>query len=198
MPVLSITARGFRNAVFRSMVRPLLAVLCLVSGLAPLPGATLQSLSLEEMACKATAIVRGRVSGSYAAAQGSAIYTHYQIQVLERWKGANGNTVDLMLPGGSASGYRQSFSGIPQLSTRNEYVLFLWTGKSGITQLIGLSQGVFDVAKDSSGEFMATRAFTSELMLNASGKAVADQPFQMRLADMSSAVSKALARSVAK
>ncbi|MDQ6698591.1 MAG: hypothetical protein M3Z36_00210 [Acidobacteriota bacterium] len=180
------------------MVRPLLAVFCLASGLAPLPGATLQSLTLEEMACKATAIVRGRVSGSYSAAQGSSISTHYQIQVLERWKGANGSTVDLMLPGGAASGYRQSFSGIPQLSAGNEYVLFLWTGKSGITQLIGLSQGAFDVIKSASGELMATRSATSELMLNAEGKAVLDQPFQMRLADMSSAVSKALARSAAK
>ncbi len=158
----------------------------------------MQSLTLEEMACKATAIVRGRVSGSYSAAQGSSISTHYQIQVLERWKGANGSTVDLMLPGGTASGYRQSFSGIPQLSAGNEYVLFLWTGKSGITQLIGLSQGAFDVIKSASGELMATRSATSELMLNAEGKAVLDQPFQMRLADMSSAVSKALARSAAK
>ncbi len=198
MPVVSIAVRGFRNAGMNRVVRLLLVVLCLVSGLAPLPGATLQSLTLGEMACKATAVVRGRVSGSYAAAQGSAIYTHYSIQVLERWKGASGSTVDLMLPGGAAAGYRQSFSGIPQLSAGNEYVLFLWTGKSGATQLIGLSQGVFDVVKDSSGELMATRSVTSELMLNASGKAVVDQPFQMRLSDMNGAVSKALAGSAAK
>ena len=198
MPVLSVPQDGFRNAAGNTVVRNLLAVLCLVSRLAPLPGATLRSLALEDMACKATAIVRGRVSGSYAAAQGSTIYTHYRIQVSERWKGSDGSTVDLMLPGGAASGYRQSFSGIPQLSTGNEYVLFLWTGKSGVTQLIGLSQGVFDVVKQSSGELMATRAVTSELMLNANGKAVADQPFQMRVSDMSGAVSKALAGSSGK
>lgn len=198
MPVLSIRENGFRNATNSTVVRLLLAVLCVVSGLAPLPGATLRSLTLDEMACKATAIVRGRVTGSYAAAQGSTIYTHYQIQVLERWKGANGSSVDLMLPGGAASGHRESFSGIPQLSTGNEYVLFLWTGKNGITQLIGLSQGVFDVVKEPSGALLATRAVTSELMLNAAGKAIADQPFQMRLAEMSLAVSKALAGSAGK
>ncbi|MDQ2899760.1 MAG: hypothetical protein M3Y07_08165 [Acidobacteriota bacterium] len=172
------------------MVRLLLAVLCIAPGLAPLPGATLQWLSMDDLAGKATAIVRGRVSGAHAAFQGSTIYTHYQIDVLERWKGVTGSTVDLMLPGGVAAGYRQTFSGVPQLVPGKEYMLFLWTGKSGNTQLMGLSQGMFEVFQDSSGQTMATRPATSEMMLDATGHPVQDQPVRMRLLDLAGLVLK--------
>jgi len=139
---------------------------------------------MDDLAGKATAIVRGRVSGSRAAFQGSTIYTHYQIDVLERWKGANGSTVDLMLPGGVAAGYRQTFSGVPQLASGKEYMLFLWTGKSGNTQLMGLSQGMFELVKDTSGQTMATRPATSEMMLDANGHPVQDRAIRMRLVDL--------------
>ncbi len=186
--LLSVTTIGSWNALSRPVVRLLLAVLCIASGSAPLPGATLQCLSMNDLAGKATAIVRGRVSGSRAAFQGSTIYTHYQIDVLERWKGTNGSTVDLMLPGGVASGYRQTFSGVPQLVSGKEYMLFLWTGKSGNTQLMGLSQGMFELVKDSSGQTMMTRPAASEMMLDDRGRPVQDRPVRMRLLDMTDGV----------
>ena len=104
------------------------------------------------MAQVSTAIVRARVTGTYAAAQGTAeIYTHYQLQVAERWKGAEAATLDIVVPGGTANGLRQSFSGTPKLIIGREYVLFLWTGPSGRTHITGLSQGVFDLKSDLQG-----------------------------------------------
>ena len=54
----------------------------------PLDCATLERLSLDDMITRSTTIVRGKVTASWAAFTGSVIYTHYQIQVSEQFKGA--------------------------------------------------------------------------------------------------------------
>src|SRR3954470_6665705 len=116
----------------------------LVFTLAPLAcsAATLQQLSMDQMTESATAIVRARVVGASAGFTGSTIYTHYKLQVVETWKGTPAD--DVMLPGGVANGYRQSFPGVPSLTMGAEYVLFLWKSSlTGITHLVGLSQGLF-------------------------------------------------------
>lgn len=149
-----------------------------------LQAATLERLSLDEMTQKSTAIVRGRVTGSYAAQRGSMIYTHYQVDVSERWKGADTGGTEIVVPGGVAGGLRQAFSGVPRLGTGREYVLFLWTGPSGLTHLIGLSQGVFDLSRDAGGEWTAYRPASSEVMLDRDGNPVRDRAVTLRLNDL--------------
>ena len=153
---------------------------------------SLQQLSLEQMTSLSTEIVRGKVSSSYATQSGDLIYTHYQIQVTERWKGAAGSTVDVAVPGGTLSGMRQSFAGVPTPIKGSEYVFFLWRSPKGITQLIGLQQGLFDVSADASGVRYAGRNEIRELMLGPGGKAVTDRPVRMRLAEMRSRVQTVL------
>ena len=55
------------------------------------------------------------------------IYTHYKINVLQQWKGAAQSTMDVLVPGGTANGIRQTYPGAPQLMPGQQYVLFLWT-----------------------------------------------------------------------
>src|SRR5216110_1985496 len=93
--------------------------------MSPLQSATLERLSLDDMIAKSTAIVRGKVAASNAAASGPVIYTHYTVQVLERFKGAAGNTVDVTAPGGTVNGLRQTFAGAPTLNTGEEFIFFL-------------------------------------------------------------------------
>ena len=62
--------------------------------------------------------------------------------------------------------------------------MFLWTSKSGLTQVIGLSQGLFAVVPDSSGNSMVIRAASSEHMLNVAGQPVSDSDIQMTLTDL--------------
>jgi hypothetical protein len=62
--------------------------------------------------------------------------------------------------------------------------MFLWTSKSGLTQVIGLSQGLFAVVPDSAGNSMVIRAAASEHMLNMSGQHVTDSDIQMSLSDL--------------
>jgi hypothetical protein len=156
---------------------------------ASLHAATLQQLSLDEMTQASTVIVRARVTSASAAFTGPTIYTHYKLDVSETWKGAA--VSELMIPGGVASGYRQSYPGVPTLQSGSEYVLFLWTSqKTGITHLVGLSQGLYNVTKQTDGAIQVSRPTVGETMLDAKGRHVADQPVQMRLADMKRRVNR--------
>ncbi len=155
-------------------------------------GATLEQLTFDELSGKATDIIYGRVLGSKVQVVGDSIYTHYNVQTVDRWKGTARLVMDVVLPGGEAGGMRQNFAGVPALQTGREYVMFLWTGPSGRTQLVGLTQGLFDVSESQAGEILASRGVSAELMLDHSGKAVQDQPVQMKLKDMSSRVKTAL------
>lgn len=156
-----------------------LAVLSISAG-----GATLQRLGLDEMIQKSTAIVRGRATLTGARFHGPLIYTHYRVQVLESWKGAQPAEIDIVVPGGVANGMRQVFPGAPRLEAGNEYVLFLWRGASGLTNIIGLSQGVFDVHRDVAGGVFASRSATTETMLDADGRPVRDEAVRIRFEEL--------------
>jgi hypothetical protein len=161
-----------------------LSAMCLAWS-AHLGAVTLSRLTLDDMINQSTAIVRARITGSYAAARGQVIYTFYQAQVTSQWKGTIQSAVEIALPGGTANGLRQAFPGTPQLTEGKEYLLFLWTSKSGLTQIIGLTQGVFDVTQDSSGVSTVTRGATSNSMLDPrTGQLVKDQAIQMQLKDL--------------
>jgi hypothetical protein len=159
----------------------------------PLAGATLEQLSLDDMIQKSTAIVRGSVALSRTEASGPIIYTHYIIRVTENFKGNSRGTVDVVVPGGTANNVRQTFPGTPQFKIGDDYVFFLWTGRSGLTQIIGLTQGLFALSPGSGGSPTATRAASQEVMLEkATGHQVKDQKIVMTLADLRARIAASL------
>jgi hypothetical protein len=158
----------------------ILAGLCL--------GATLEKLTVEEMAQKSTLIVRGRVIGCSGEMQGAVIYTACTVSVTERWKGSSGSEVRFVIPGGRARGLIQTFTGTPKLENRAEYVLFLWAGRSGVNQVIGMSQGVFSLGGDT-----ASRKATSERMVNKAGVEVEDEALTVGVTELRERVRQALA-----
>jgi hypothetical protein len=167
-----------------SKIPGLIVVLALCGTVA---AATLQQLSLDQMSQSATVIVRARVTGSSASYTGSTIYTHYKLQTSETWKGAP--AAEVMLPGGVAGGYRQSFPGVPALQVGAEYVLFLWkSSKTGITHVVGLNQGILNVTPRADGSFQVGRPVIGETMLDTAGHQVKDRAIQMRLADLKTRV----------
>lgn len=179
----------------RYFLLPLVLTFCM----GPLQCATLERLSLDDMVAKSTSIVRGKVGESWAAFSGPVIYTHYRIQVQEQLKGSNGNSVEVVIPGGVANNLRQVYPGAPALNTGEEYVFFLWTGKTGFTTVIGVSQGLFSLAKDSRTDPLATREATRERMLDArTGRPVKDETLVMKLSELRSRVSTSLNRGKAK
>lgn len=158
----------------------------LALGALQVPGATLEQLSMDQMAQKATSIVRATVADSYTNVINSTVYTHYTLRTAETWKGVPAGEV--MVPGGVSGGLRQTFPGVPVLTPGTEYLLFLWKSSTGITHLLGLTQGLFEVAKQADGSSLATRAKIGEMMLDASGNKVADRAITMVLTDMRSRV----------
>ena len=146
---------------------------------------------MEDLAQKSTAIVRARVSGSHSAYRGADIYTYFQLEILEVWKSSGQTPTEVAVPGGAVGGIRQSVAGAPVLKPGEEYVVFLWTSRSGLTQVIGLTQGLFSVQPEATGD-VASRPAAAELMLDQAGRAVADRPVNLRLQELRSRVRQAL------
>ena len=172
--------------------RHLLSAFAFLSCSLPLQCATLERLSLDDLIAKSTAIIRGKAISSHAAFSGRIIYTHYSIQVSESYKGGAG-TVDVAVPGGVADGLRQTISGAPELQLGHEYVLFLWTSPSGVTQIIGLTQGLFSMTPGTEQDPAVTRQASRELMLGSGGQPVKDQTLVMRLSELRQRIAGGLA-----
>ncbi|SRR5581483_686694 len=160
--------------------------------LLPLSATTLERLTLEEMSQRSTAVVRARIVGAHAAYRETDIYTYVQLQVLETWKSPGHPVVEVAVPGGAVNGVRQIAAGAPELKVGQEYVLFLWTSRSGLTQVIGLSQGVFKISQDASGAALAQRPAAAELMLDRSGHPVKDSVVSLDARDLHARVLRAL------
>lgn len=165
-------------------------ILSLAALLTSVAGATtLRQLSIDDMIAQSTAIVHAKVTGSSSAFRGRTIYTTYQLQVEETLAGP-ANESQVAVPGGTAKGLRQMAAGAPTLTPGQEYVIFLWTSASGLTQVIGLSQGLFTVMQDSAGNAVLVRAAATSPMLDQSGNVVTDQPVTMKLSDLKTEIQK--------
>jgi hypothetical protein len=182
---------AFERIVRRHFILLVIACAC---HMRPLQCATLERLTLNDMIAKSTAIVRGKVTDSWAAFTGRLIYTHYQIQVSETYKGAGPNRLEIVVTGGTAKGLHENFSGSPILNKGDEFVFFLWTSKAGLTQIMGLTQGLFALPPGGGADPMATRPPTSELMLDrATARPVKDAALSLRLSELRSRIATTLA-----
>jgi hypothetical protein len=148
-------------------------------------GATiLEKLSTERLIDESTEIVRGTVSSCYPLYKAPVIYTVCEITVSERLKGPEAAKVSVMVPGGTTVGLRQDYAAAPTLQRGREHVFFIWQGKSGNKQLMGLCQGLMNLAKDAQGNVMVLRAKVDERMVNAQGEPVEDGGFHMPLNEL--------------
>jgi hypothetical protein len=185
-----------RSALSHTVKRHLWLVALLVIGIQPLRCATLEQLTMDDLIGKSTAIVRGTVVDSWAALTGSVIYTHYKVQVSESLKGPQQSSVEIVVAGGLLNNLRQSFSGSPTLNKGDQFVFFLWTSRAGLTQIMGLTQGLFAIAPDGSADPMATRAATRELMLDPkTAQPVKDAMLSMHMSDLRALIANTLSAS---
>jgi hypothetical protein len=189
---------GISPALFRPVKRILqiaIVTACILAvTVVPVSAATLQRLSLDDMIAQSPSIVRGTVTASWAAFTGSIVYTHYKIQVSEQFKGTPSSSVEIMVPGGTVKESHQSFSGSPLLNQGDEFVFFLWTSKTGITWITGLTQGLFALPAGSPSDATATRQPSRELTLDAAtARPVKDTSLSMSLSELRARVAASLA-----
>lgn len=171
-------------------ISAVIAVCC--SLCAPSWATTLQQLSLDDMIAKATVIVRGKARLSNTTQTGRVIYTHYIVQVTDQLKGVPQTQIDVAVPGGSLNGSRQSYTGAPAFADGLDHFFFIWTSRTGLNQVLGLSQGAFTLQPDASGSLTVFREASSDRMLDPKGNLVLDKPFSMPLADFRNRVSTVL------
>ena len=168
------------------------AIIAMVLAWPALQATTLEKLTLDSMIAQSTAIVHVKVTGASPVVRGRNIYTVYQFQAIETLKAGAGPQTEVSVPGGSAGGMRQMVAGAPALNLGGEYVIFLWTSKSGLTQVIGLSQGLFNVMQDSSGNAVLVRpALTGELVLNKAGQVTGAPAVTISLSDLKAQIAQA-------
>jgi hypothetical protein len=178
-------------------VRPtILTTIVLAAAVAP--AATLERMSLEELARESTAVVQGRVAGERTVEAGPLLYTVKTLAVTRRWKGEAGKTVEVALPGGRLGNRQQRFGGAPLLQPGTDYILFLWTGPSGRTQITGFSQGVCEVRVGADGAQRVVRRPSSDVVLTPDGSGAAgDGALDLPLEVFSQRVSAAVAGAAA-
>ena len=172
-----------------------LIILALAAGcLTYASASTLQRLSLTDMIQKSTAIVRGTIQpGTSASLRGQLIYTHYQISVTTSFKGATSKSIDVAIPGGTLNGLQQPVAGSPILKPGQDYVFFLWTSRSGMTQIIGLSQGLFNITTNAQGQTIISRGAAGTPMVDESGQPVTDSGLQLPLSQLANKIQAVLA-----
>jgi len=150
---------------------------------------TLERLTVDVMVEKSTSIVRGKVISSQGENRNGLIFTKYFVEIDESWKGNPGQVIEVFVPGGVANGLRQTIPGAPALEQGEECVLFLWAGASGRSQIIGLSQGLFNVNRDAEGQVFLERPGAREVMLDPITKRpVHDSTIRMPLGELKTRV----------
>jgi hypothetical protein len=176
----------------RGRMRISFHLLASVALLAPAGATTLLKMSMNDLILQSTSIVRARITGSRSAAIGKDIYTYYQLEVSDTLKKGGILPAEVAVPGGVYGNLRQIGVGSPALTQGQEYVLFLWTGRSGMTQVIGLSQGMFNLTQDASGATILKRPAIDDQMLDKSGKPVTDTGMTMTWTDLRALIVKTL------
>jgi hypothetical protein len=164
-----------------------LALALLLAG--SVPASTILKLSLDEMIDRSTLIVRGTMSGCHSAERNSMIYTECVIAVTERLKGFSQSEVLVSLPGGSARGLKQVVPGAPKLRRYQDYVFFLWTSPRGVTQVLGLSQGLLEVRMAGGAQTAERGPIADATVVDGSGAEIADQGVRLNLNDLRNRVS---------
>lgn len=165
----------------RSAIVPLGFLLLASWTLGVSPAATLEQLSDSRLINESTEIVRGTVVYCNFSYRAPIIWTVCEVNVTETLKGTPAAKVQVAIPGGTSGGYKQSFEGAPSLARNGEYLFFLWQGKSGLKQIMGLSQGLLDVVREPNGNLTVVRGKTTAQMVNSQGEPVEDKGLSMPL-----------------
>src|SRR5579883_2302739 len=169
-------------------MRSVLAILVVCLG-GVASAATLEKLSLTTMIAKSIAIIRGKVGTPTVTQRGPLLYTNYPVAVSEVLRGSAGSSVTISIPGGSNGRIQQSADGAPQLHPGDEYVLVLWTSRSGLTQIIGLSQGLFTISPDPAGDPLLTRPPSTDTIIDpATRQPVTDEGLTLHLSALRSRI----------
>lgn len=118
---------------------------------------TLMQMSPSDMAVQADTIVIGNCVGAESQRADGSVMTVVEIDVLETLKGASATQVQMVIPGGIDASRPVPvaiiFPGAPSVVRDEKVLLFLNESNvvPGAYDIIGFSQGIYEVVEDSAG-----------------------------------------------
>ncbi len=157
------------------MLRVKLSVMMMVLGFSILlPGtdgeaATVEAMTMSQMAQRAEMIFIGRVVGSRAEwnTQRTRIYTYTTFQVERFLKGGAAETeITIRLWGGQVGRMRAVVPGTPRFASGEEVLLFCAGTRARVPTLLGLAQGKFTLSRNASGERILKRDISGLVLVN--------------------------------
>jgi hypothetical protein len=140
-------------------MKQLLTIALLVGALARPAGATtLVATDLGGLARDARTIARGQIVAVDArwTDDRRSIETIVTLTAESYLKGRLGDTVQFRIPGGRLGRYRRVVVGAPEFRVGQQVIVFLGTEGPMVPFLVGLSQGVYRVSRDQSGDLLVT------------------------------------------
>jgi hypothetical protein len=123
-------------------------ILCLAGG-APSRATTLISMDLPELVSDASTIAYGRVIDTRAAVVAGRTETAITLDASTYLKGDGGRVLIFRVPGGQVGRYRTVVVGAPVLREGDEIVAFLTGTGPELPRVVGFSQGVLAVYRNS-------------------------------------------------
>jgi hypothetical protein len=152
-------------------LKPWLVVVCALLSTS-LSATTLVPADFAQMARESELIVRGTVVNVQARTTGSlrTIESLVTLHVADTLKGTAGTQTVFRVPGGRVGSYRRVMVGAPQFAAGDDVILFLKGRAPAIAMPYGLSQGVYRVARHSSGTVVTPAVATG------SGRVVRGDP----------------------
>lgn len=132
-------------------------------------GATVEAMSLEEMAERADMIFIGRSIGSRADwnAQHTRIYTHTTFEVERFLKGGSGErSMTIRLWGGQVGALRSMVPGTPDFTTGEQVLLFCVGSEARVPTLLGLALGKFTLTTNDIGQTILKRDISGLVLVN--------------------------------
>lgn len=108
-------------------------------------------LDPQALASRSQVVVEGSVESleSHLSPDGKQIVTTVRIHVRSPWKGAPGEAVEVLVPGGAVGELAQVVQGAPSFVEGEDVVVFLDRPRPDVLfQVVGLAQGKFSVREE--------------------------------------------------
>jgi hypothetical protein len=174
----------------------------IVGSLAPwsdAEAATVEAMTLDDMAERAETIFVGRVVGTRADwnARRTRIYTYVTLEVKRFLKGGAGESeITVRHWGGEVGAFRAMVPGSPHFIVGEDVLLFCAGTRARVPTVLGLALGKFTLTRDSAGAAILKRDISGLILANyrSDSRPVGTLPTRYRLSEVESRIRAALAR----
>jgi hypothetical protein len=161
--------------------------------------ATVEAMTLEDMADRADVIFVGKALGATADwnARRTRIYTYVTFEVEKYLKGGTGGRqMTIRLWGGQVGGMMAVVPGTPRFVPGEEVLLFCAGSRARVPTVLGLALGKFTLTRGSTGDTILKRDISGLILANyrTDSQPVGAPPTRYRLSEVESRIAAALRR----